>query len=102
MAAGPILHSLFYVVECGIGQWRACCPCCAQRRRDLLIREDSSGGVLIACRQGCAPVHILRAVGLTLAALDPDDPSIPRRAPAPGWWRYPRPLIDGVVAKGEV
>lgn len=53
--------------------WRAQCPACGGRSQKLAVAESSSGSVLIHCFAGCSAAEVVRALGLRVCDLYPQN-----------------------------
>lgn len=67
--------------ETGPGQWEARCPAHEGKRRNLSVKENSDGTLLLHCHRrdesgapSCAVPAVMRALGLTLRDLFPATP----------------------------
>ncbi len=61
----------------------ACCPAHNDRSPSLTIAEKEDGRVLIHCFAGCSPDEVLRAIGLELKDVMPENLGFHRRKPSP-------------------
>lgn len=53
--------------------WRALCPACGGRNQKLAVTESASGSVLVHCFAGCTAAEVVRAAGLRVCDLYPQD-----------------------------
>lgn len=72
MKAQLLLDKLDKVRQTASGKWVACCPAHADKTPSLAIAEGDDGRVLIKCFAECAPLDILRAVGMSFEDLFPE------------------------------
>lgn len=68
--ATPLLQRLEGVRNTGNG-WRACCPSCGGRNREVLSVTLGEKRVLVHCFAGCTSDEVLAAVGLTWKDIQP-------------------------------
>jgi len=58
------------------GRWTACCPAHVDRSPSLAITETDDGRILLKCFAGCSAYEIVKAVGMDLTDLFPNDNNI--------------------------
>ncbi len=97
MSVQVLLDRLAKVKAVGDG-WVACCPAHEDRQPSLTITEKSDGIILIHCFAECAPLDILRAVGLGLTDLFPE-PLGNHLKPLPRRQRFPAGAVLECIAK---
>ncbi len=59
---------------CGDG-WQSCCPAHDDNHPSLSIAAGDDGRVLVRCHAGCPAEKVVKALGLEMSDLMPDDPS---------------------------
>lgn len=73
MSIDTLLSRLERVKATGDGRWVALCPAHDDRSPSLSVRELDDGRVLAHCFGGCGVDSVLRAVGLEMDALFPEN-----------------------------
>jgi len=79
MSEPRILSLLSGVRRSGAG-WVACCPAHDDRRASLSVSVGSDGKTLLHCHAGCPTESIVKALGLAMHDLMPDDDRSPPKS----------------------
>ena len=58
------------------GRWTACCPAHNDKNPSLAITQTDDGRILLKCFAGCSAYEIVKAVGMDLTDLFPNDNNI--------------------------
>jgi len=96
---GNLLSRLDKVKRTGEGKWMACCPAHDDRTPSLAIKciDDK---ILIHCFSACSVHEIVKAVGLELADLMPENPSYQKGSKPPKFNKYE--LFDKLAHESSI
>jgi len=100
MTIDQLLTCLDKARRTGDGKWLACCPAHQDKSPSLAIKQTDDGKILIHCFAGCEVDAIVSAVGLTLAALMPDNPTYKKGSKPPKFNKYE--LFDRITYESTI
>ena len=82
--------------------WKASCPAHDDRVPSLSINEGDDGRVLLKCHAGCNTDAVVKAMGLTMADLMPDNGSVQNpKSVRPGRLQKSFNTLDEAVAQAR-